>query len=132
MLIDPDKSFHAASTMKVPGDDRALPPGARRARSRSTSRSPIRNEFHSIVDGSPYKLSEGDDSDKEVYGAIGTTMTLRQLCEAMITVSSNFAANLLIETLGVENIRRTVDRARRRTACRCCAAWRTARRSRRA
>ena len=35
-------------------------------------------------------------------------MTLRQLCEAMITVSSNFAANLLIEKLGVENIRRTV------------------------
>ena len=26
----------------------------------------------------------------------------------MITVSSNFAANLLIERLGVENIRRTV------------------------
>ena len=35
-------------------------------------------------------------------------MTLRELCELMITVSSNFAANLLIERLGVENIRRTV------------------------
>lgn len=35
-------------------------------------------------------------------------MTLRKLCELMITVSSNFAANLLIERLGVENIRRTV------------------------
>ena len=30
---------------------------------------PIRNEFRSIVDGSPYKLSEGDDSDLEVYAA---------------------------------------------------------------
>ena len=39
--------------------------------------------------------------------AIGRTLTLRQLCEAMITSSSNLAANLLIETLGVENIRRT-------------------------
>ena len=68
----------------------------------------IRNEFHSIVDGSVYQLSEGDDSDKEVYAAVGKTMTLRQLCEAMITVSSNFAANLLIEKLGVENIRQTV------------------------
>jgi beta-lactamase class A len=27
----------------------------------------IRNEFRSIVDGSPYKLSEGDDSDIAIY-----------------------------------------------------------------
>ena len=49
----------------------------------------ITNEFHSIVDGSPYKLSVEDDSDREVYKAVGKTMTLRQLCEAMIIVSSN-------------------------------------------
>src|SRR5512141_1308605 len=71
---------------------------------------PIRNAFHSIVDGSLYQLSVGDDSDAEVYKALGGTMTLGQLCEAMITVSSNFAANLLIEKLGVENIRATVAR----------------------
>jgi beta-lactamase class A len=71
---------------------------------------PIRNEFRSIVDGSPYALSEGDDSDRDVYAAIGRTLTLGQLCEAMITVSSNFATNLLIQKLGVENIRRTVTR----------------------
>jgi beta-lactamase class A len=69
----------------------------------------IRNEFHSIVDGSVYQLSEGDDSDSQVYAALGKTMPLRQLCELMITVSSNFAANLLIERVGVENIRRTVS-----------------------
>ena len=68
----------------------------------------IRNQFRSIVDGSLYTLSEGDDSDSEVYAALGKPMTLRKLCELMITVSSNFAANLLIERLGVENIRRTV------------------------
>ena len=45
----------------------------------------------------------------------------------MITVSSNFAANLLIEKLGVENIRRTVTRLAP-TACRCFAAWKTRRR----
>ena len=69
---------------------------------------PVRNQFKSIVDGSPYTLSEGDDSDSEVYAAVGKTMTLRKLCELMITVSSNFAANLLIERLGVDNIRGTV------------------------
>ena len=62
------------------------------------------------MDGSAYELSVGDDSDAEVYQAVGKTMTLRQLCEAMITVSSNFAANLLIERVGAANVRKTVDR----------------------
>jgi beta-lactamase class A len=109
LLIDPDKTFHAASTMKVP----VMIELFRQARAGSLSLDeplPIRNEFRSIVDGSVYQLSEGDDSDKEVYAAVGRTLTLRQLCEAMITVSSNFASNLLIEKLGVENIRRTVTR----------------------
>lgn len=70
----------------------------------------IRNEFRSIVDSSPYTLSEGDDSDRAIYAAVGKTLTLEQLNEAMITVSSNFATNLLIERLGVENIRSTVTR----------------------
>jgi beta-lactamase class A len=107
LFIDGDKPFHAASTMKVP----VLIELFRQARNRQLSLDDtlrIRNEFHSIVDGSPYQLSEGDDSDSQVYAALGKTMTLRQLCELMITVSSNFAANLLIEKLDVENIRRTV------------------------
>jgi beta-lactamase class A len=57
-----------------------------------------------------FQLDPGDDSDAVVYAAVGKTLSLRQLCEQMITVSSNFAANLLIERLGVENIRRTVTR----------------------
>ena len=107
LLVDPDKSFHAASTMKVP----VMIELFRQARAGTLTLNdplPIRNDFRSIVDGSSYKLSEGDDSDKEVYAVMGKTMTLGQLCDAMITVSSNFAANLLIEKLGVENIRRTV------------------------
>jgi beta-lactamase class A len=109
VLIDPDKSFHAASTMKVPVMIELF-----RQASAGTLRlddpHPIRNEFKSIVDGSAYKLSEGADSDKAIYAAVGKTLTLRQLCEAMITVSSNFATNLLIEKLGVENVRQTVTR----------------------
>jgi beta-lactamase class A len=107
LLVDADKSFHAASTMKVP----VMIELFRQARAGTLSLNdplPIRNDFRSIVDGSSYKLSEGDDSDKEVYAVMGKTMTLGQLCDAMITVSSNFAANLLIEKVGVENIRRTV------------------------
>ncbi len=109
LLIDPDKSFHAASTMKVP----VMIELFRQAEAGTLKIDdplPVINEFKSIVDGSPYKLSVGDDSDVEVYARIGKTMTLRELNEAMITVSSNFATNLLIEKLGVEKIRKTVTR----------------------
>jgi beta-lactamase class A len=109
LLVDPDKPFHAASTMKVPimielfrqADAGTL---------RLDEQLPVRNEFHSIVDDSVYQLSIGDDSDAEVYKNVGRTMSLRDLCEAMITVSSNFAANLLIERVGAANVRATVHR----------------------
>jgi len=109
LLIDPDRKFHAASTMKVP----IMIELFRQAEAGTLKLDEplsIRNEFHSIVDGSVYQLSVGDDSDKDVYARIGKTMTLRDLCEAMITVSSNFAANLLIERVGAENVRKTVAR----------------------
>ena len=106
--IDPERPYHAASTMKVP----VMIELFRQAHAGSLTLEdplPIRNAFHSIVDGSPYSLSEGDDSDKAMYAAVGRTLSLRQLCEAMITVSSNFAANLLIEKLGAARIQQTVE-----------------------
>ena len=109
LLIDADKSFHAASTMKVP----VMIELFRQAEAgtlKLDDQLPVKNEFHSIVDGSVYQLDPGDDSDSVVYANAGKTMSLRDLCEQMITVSSNFAANLLIERLGVENIRHTVTR----------------------
>ncbi len=108
LSIEADKEFHAASTMKVP----VMIELFREADAGTLSLDDplaVKNEFHSIVDGSVYQLSVGDDSDREVYKAVGRTMTLRQLCDAMITVSSNFAANLLIERLGPKRIQRTVD-----------------------
>jgi len=107
--IDPDRVFHAASTMKVP----IMIELFRQAEAGTLSLDEplqVRNEFHSIVDGSVYQLSVDDDSDAEVYKTVGRTMTLRRLCELMITVSSNFAANLLIERVGAVNVRKTVDR----------------------
>jgi beta-lactamase class A len=107
LLVDPDKPFHAASTMKVPVMIELFRQ-AHEGRLSLDDSLPIRNEFHSLADGSTYTLSVGDDSDADVYAAVGRTLTLRQLCDAMITVSSNFAANLLIEKLGVSNIQHTV------------------------
>ena len=109
LLIDPDKTFHAASTMKVPIMIELFRQ-AEAGQLKLDEPLAIKNEFHSIVDGSVYQLSVGDDSDAEVYKNVGKTMALRDLCEAMITVSSNFAANLLIERVGAENVRKTVTR----------------------
>ncbi|MGE5198299.1 MAG: serine hydrolase [Rhodospirillaceae bacterium] len=108
LLIQPDAAFHAASTMKVP----VMIELFRQARAGLVKLDEpllVKNEFASIVDGSPYSLSMGDDSDAEVYKHIGRTMTLLELCEPMITVSSNFATNLLIQRLGAANVQRTVD-----------------------
>ena len=106
-FFNPDETFHAASTMKIPVMIELFHQ-VREGKLKLDDPLPIKNEFHSLVDGSIYTLSAADDSDAELYKAVGQTRTLRQLCELMITTSSNFAANLLIEKLGVENIRATV------------------------
>jgi beta-lactamase class A len=109
VLIDPDKTFHAASTMKVP----VMIELFARAKAGDLSISepvPIRNSFRSIVDGTPFSLSEGDAADAAIHAALGRTLTYAQLCEAMITVSSNFATNLLIDRLDAVRIQQTVDR----------------------
>ena len=69
LLIDPDKDVSRRQHHEGAGDDRAVPAGRRRALLSLDDPLPIRNEFHSIVDGSVYQLSVGDDSDAEVYEA---------------------------------------------------------------
>lgn len=107
LFLDADKPFHAASTMKVPVMIELFAE-AREKKLSLDDKIPVKNEFKSLADGSPYHLDASDDSDNDVYKAIGTSWSLRQLCEAMITRSSNLTANLLIERLGVENIRSRV------------------------
>jgi beta-lactamase class A len=102
-----DDTFHAASTMKVPVMIELFHQ-AREGKLKMDDPLLVRNEFHSLVDGSVFKLNPADDSETDLYKAEGQTRTLRQLCELMITVSSNLATNLLVDELGVENIRATV------------------------
>jgi beta-lactamase class A len=106
LFIQPNLVFHAASTMKVPVmielfrqsdvgffklDDRV----------------PVVNTFKSIIDESPYQLSPDDEDEKELYKAVGQTRTYRELCDLMITVSSNLATNILMDKLGVEKVQQT-------------------------
>ena len=102
-----DEAFHAASTMKIPVLIELFHQ-VHGGKLKLDDTLVVKNEFHSLVDGSIYALDPGDDSEADLYKAAGQTRTLRQLCELMITVSSNLATNLLIEKLGVENIRATV------------------------
>jgi beta-lactamase class A len=106
-----DESFHAASTMKIPVMIELFHQ-ARVGKLKLDDPVTIKNEFHSLVDGSTYTLDPNDDSETELYKAAGQTRTLSQLCELMITISSNLATNLIIEKLGVENIRATVHSLR--------------------
>lgn len=102
-----DEPFHAASTMKIPVMIELFHQ-VREGKLKLNDPLLIKDEFHSIVDNSVFKLSATDDSEASLYKAEGQTRTLTQLCDLMITQSSNLATNLLIEKLGVENIRATV------------------------
>jgi len=102
-----DDVFHAASTMKIPVMIELFVQ-VREGKLKLDEPLIVKNEFHSLVDGSIYMLNPADDSETDLYKAVGQTRTLSQLCELMMTVSSNLATNLLVERLGADNIRATV------------------------
>lgn len=106
---NPDRSFHAASTMKVPVMIEVFRQAGLGRFSLDDSLA-VTNEFKSIVDGSPYLLETGDDSDAEVYKRIGQSAPIRWLVDRMITVSSNLATNILIELVSADSVQATVER----------------------
>ena len=106
--VNSDTLIHAASTMKIP----VLIEIYRQAEARRFSLDDsleIRNEFTSIFDGSPFSVGVEDDSDKEIYGAIGGKMTIRDLAYRLITSSSNLATNLLIDLVSADSVQRTIE-----------------------
>src|SRR6266581_3832967 len=99
LLVDAGHRFHAASTMKVPVMIQVFR-DADAGTLRLSDSLTVVNEFHSIVDGSPYQLDKADDSDSSLYLRVGQTAPVRDLLELMITVSSNLATDILIERVG--------------------------------
>jgi beta-lactamase class A len=108
LFIREKDMVHAASTMKVPVLIEVFKQ-AEEGKFRLDDPMVIKNEFSSIVDGSAYSLNKADDSDPEIYGLVGRSLTVRELAERMITVSSNLATNLLIELVKPENVRSTLN-----------------------
>ncbi|HEX4949215.1 MAG TPA: serine hydrolase [Blastocatellia bacterium] len=96
-------SLHAASTMKVPVMMELFRQVAQQQLSLDATIT-VKNEFASIVDGSPYQLTPGDDSDNLMYQKIGQPMSVRALIKRMIVRSSNLATNILIEKAQAQNV----------------------------
>lgn len=96
--IKPDVSLHPASTIKL-AVLAELFHQAKQGKLSLDDRLPIKNLFHSSVDGSEFSISADDDSEQTLYKRIGETETLRELARLMEVRSSNFATNLLAERL---------------------------------
>jgi beta-lactamase class A len=96
LLIQPDVSFHPASTIKLPIMMEVFRQ-AEEKRLALDERITVKNDFVSIVDGSHFSLQVADDSETGLYHRIGELVTIRELVRLMITVSSNVATNILVE-----------------------------------
>ena len=103
-----DRWFHAASTIKV-----AILLGVFGAIHRGEllpqSRVHVRNRFLSAADGSPYRVRLDRDANPDVHREVGRTLRVSELCDAMITTSSNLATNLLLDLVGLDVLQRALD-----------------------
>tara|TARA_B100001057_G_scaffold162667_1_gene163312 strand:- start:145 stop:1074 length:930 start_codon:yes stop_codon:yes gene_type:complete len=107
ILINENEIFHAASTMKTPVMIELFKKKHNGEVSFDDSLQ-IKNEFKSIVDGSKFELSSFDDSDENIYKNLGEYISIRELIFDMITKSSNFGTNLLIDYIDVKNVNNTM------------------------
>jgi beta-lactamase class A len=106
-LMNAHESFHAASTMKTAILIETFKQAAEHKFSLKDSVL-IENKFKSIVDGSSFSVDSADDSEKDLYRRIGTKLPIRNLLYRMITESSNFATNLIVDLVGAKNANKTM------------------------
>lgn len=107
LLINEKEVFHAASTMKTPVMAEVFKQ-AKAGRFALNDSLVIKNEFSSIVDGSPFSLSIGDDSEEKLYSRIGQKASIYDLVYDMIIYSSNLATNIVIELVGAQHTTQTM------------------------
>lgn len=102
LFINEKENFHAASTMKTPVMIEVFKQ-AKAGKFKLNDSILVKNEFKSIVDGSPYSMDIADDSGDGMYKMIGKKMTIYDLTYQMIIVSSNLATNILIDLVDAKN-----------------------------
>ena len=106
-LINAHESFHAASTIKTAFLIETFKQAEEGKFSLSDSIL-IHNDFKSIVDESIYHLDSTDDSERDLYSRIGQKETFYNLLYRMITQSSNFATNLIVDLINAKNANSTM------------------------
>ncbi len=107
LFIREQQMMHAASTMKVAVMIEVFRQ-AHLGHFHLDDSLQIINQFKSLVDEQPFSIDIEQDHDDPVVQAIGRSMTVRELVEHMIIVSSNLATNLLMELVGAKNVQATV------------------------
>jgi beta-lactamase class A len=107
LLINETEVFHAASTMKTPVMIELFKQAAAGELDLQDSIY-IVNEFKSIVDGSPFSMDLGVDSQEGLYERIGEKATIYELMYQMIIKSSNLATNILIDLVDAKNVTQTM------------------------
>jgi beta-lactamase class A len=103
-----DAPFHAASTMKL-AVLLAIYRQITRGELAPDAPVHVRNKFMSMVDRRPYMVEVSREADPELFAYLGRTMTVDELAYQMITASSNFATNLLVDVVGVPVIQRALQ-----------------------
>ena len=107
LLWNEHELFHAASTMKTPVMIEVYKQVAA-GKLTLTDAVLVKNEFKSIVDGSPYSLNPADDSQQELYKMVGSKIPLSELVYQMIIMSSNLATNLIMEMVDGKKVTQTM------------------------
>ncbi len=97
---DAQRPHFAASTMKL-----AMLVGAHRAAEAGevdfNQAVTVHDDFASAVDGRRFSLGQDDDSDDEVWDALGREVPLGWLARRMVVRSSNLATNLVLDVVGL-------------------------------
>ena len=106
-LINAHESFHAASTIKTAFLIETFKQ-ADEGKFSLTDSILIHNDFKSIVDESIYHLDSTDDSERDLYRRMGQKETIYNLLYRMITQSSNFATNLIVDLIDAKNANNTM------------------------
>ncbi|MDQ2692630.1 MAG: class A beta-lactamase-related serine hydrolase, partial [Chloroflexota bacterium] len=78
ICIQPDQSFHPASTIKVHVMMEVFHQ-AEQGLFSLEDHLPVTNSFTSIADGSSFSLSQEDDAEKTLYPRLGQTESIREL-----------------------------------------------------
>ncbi len=103
IFINENIQMHAASTMKTPVMMEVFKQ-ASEGKFKMSDSLIIKNEFRSIVDSSKFSMDISEDSDDVVYRNMGKKMCIYDLVYQMITVSSNFATNILVDLVEANNV----------------------------